>query len=225
MSKYSILENKDKKNILMKNNPIFYVLFFFQLPFFLIWKIIKYSLYYFIIIIFLITLFIYISLPIKHNIFIIYKLLFLVKKLIKILCLIDPEIIFKSNNYFFNYNNSYVNDINSVITPNKKHLIYTQINSFFDIILLLKLVKQYQFLIHFQNKKNFYTLEKKIANYIENLQIKSINIKNKNNITIIICSKIPNDIFFKNNYNKNKIFFILLPQKDKTAILYSKNNI
>lgn len=209
----------------MKNNRNFNLLFFFAFPFLLLWKTIKYSLYYFIIIIFLMTLFIYLILPINHNIFVIYKLLYLIKELIKYLCVINPCIILQLNNLFLNYNINWINDISFILDPNKQYIVYAKLNTFYDALTIITLMKDNYFFVYFYNKKNFYLIERKIANFIEILQRESINKKDTVAIKLIICSQIPDDNFFKNNYNKNKAFFVLLSHKDKASILYSKNNI
>lgn len=143
----------------------------------------------------------------------------------RLLCRINHQIISKSNNLFLNYNNFYTHEITFILEHKKNYIIYTKLTSFHDILTLFALIKNNQFVIYFDNKKNFYVIEKKIANFIEELQKQSFTYKNNIQLKIIICSKIPDDNFFKNNYNKNKEFFVLLPQKNKTAILYSKSNI
>lgn len=225
ISKYSILENKDKKNIFMKNNINFAFLFFLQSPFLLVWFIIKYFLYYYIIINFIISIFFYLIFPIKHNIRVINKLLFLVKELIRILCRIDQKIIVQENSSLYYYTNDNISEILFAGHINMNYLIYAKINSFYNLLSLKKLIGNKEFLVYFHNKKDFYILEKKIADYIESLQARSFNKNYKIRLKIIICDEIPNDYFFKNNYNKNKQFFVLLPQKNKSTILYSKNNI
>lgn len=209
----------------MQKNYHFNFLFLFEFPFLIIWRIIKYTVYYSIIIIFFITLLIYFILPIKHNIFSIYKLLFLIKELIKTFCTISPKIILKSNSMLLNYSNCYIDNINYIREDNTNYIIYTKINSFYDLLTLLQLMKDNQFFVNFNNKKNFYILEKKIADFIEFLQKKSCKPKQKINIRVIICSEIPDDNFFKNHYNKNKKLFILSPQKNHPSIFYLVNKI
>jgi len=206
----------------MQKNYHFNFLFLFEFPFLIIWRIIKYSLYYSII---FITLFIYFILPIKHNIFSIYKFLFFIKELIKTFCTINPQIILKSNSMFLNYSNQYIDNINFIKKDNTNYIIYTKINSFYDLLILLQLMQDNQFFLNFNNKKNFYILEKKIADFIDILQKKSLKPKQKITMRVIICSEIPDDNFFKNYYNKNKELFILSPQKNKPSLFYLINKI
>jgi hypothetical protein len=209
----------------MQKNHHFNFLFLFEFPFFLLWRIIKYTLYYSIITIFFITIFIYFILPIRHNIFAIYKLIFLIKEIIRIFCAISPTIILKCNTGVLHFNSCYIEDINFILEDKKNYIIYTKINSCYDALTLFKLMKNNEFYINFYNKKNFHTIEKKTAEFIEFLQKQSIKRKKKIAIRIIICSNIPDDNFLKNNYNKNKEIFILLPQKNKATIFYLINKI
>ena len=111
----------------MRKSSNFSFLFFFEFPFFLIWKTIKYSLYYSIIIIFFISIFIYLILPIRHDIFAIYKMFFLIKELIKILCTINHKIIVKRNRDNLSNRENYIDDIIIILGHNKKNIIYTKL--------------------------------------------------------------------------------------------------
>jgi hypothetical protein len=213
----------------MKKNLHYYILFFFEIPFLCIWYPIKFFFYYLINIVFLITIFFYFLLPINHNIFIIYRLFYIITKLMKIFCLIDPFIYSKKHNIMFNHNNYIMfNDKNFILNQKKNYIIYTKIISFFDIIILFKLLNGYKFIFYFKNKKDYSLIEKKIITFIEKIQKQSIKYQHNHahiNIRIIICSQLPDDNFFTKIETKNKELFLLITQKNNTALFYSKNII
>lgn len=209
----------------MKNKLDFNFLFFFEIPFLLIWFIIQYTFYYFTIIIFFITVLVYLILPTNHNIFIIYKLLWLVKNLMRTVFKIKFQLISKPNPSVAGNNNFNIENINQFLEQNKTHIVYTQIKSLFDFLLLFQLMDNNKFYINFQNKNNFHKIEKKIIYFIEKLQLKSTIKEDKIQIRVIICNEIPNDSFFNNQHQKNKTFFVLISEKNKIGLFSSKNKI
>lgn len=203
----------------MKNNLNKYIFSLFQLPFFIIIKMLQWIFYKILILSTIIAIFLYLITPIKHCISIIYKLLFFINRCVEILYKKKNSIIYKKNIPFFLENDSLKNTGERSIN-NKRYYIFTTINNIEDILKVIKLLEFKTFLIYFTEKKKLSFIAKKIISLFEKIQRYSIKKKGAIAIRVIIKDNILQKKELEKIMGKNKELFIFEHQKNTFSLFY-----
>jgi hypothetical protein len=177
-----------------------------------IFKIIEFS----IALSFYLTAIVYFFLPIKHNLKIIYKLLYLILDIIEKIhpkglsidvdekC-INKNVLIKDNSLCIEKNN------------NLPIIVKVELTSFADMLVMLKLVYCYDFLVYFVLSNKSFKIERYLIEKFYLLQDQSFSDKKKIKVKIIICksfldpyvTKIPLDdsIYFLKKIKKYQSLF------------------
>lgn len=203
----------------MKNNLNEYIFSLFQLPFFIIRKILQWMFYKILILSTIIAIFIYLITPTKHCINIIYKLLFFINKCIDLLYKKKNSIVCKKNIPLFLENTSLKNTEKKNLN-NKQCYIFTTINNIEDILKIIKLLESKSFLMYFTEKKKLSFIGKRIISLFEKIQRNSIKKKGSIPIRVIIQDNILQKKELKKIMGKNKELFIFEHQKNTFSLFY-----
>lgn len=170
-----------------------------------------------------ITILVYLILPINHNIFSIYRFFFLMQKIMEYLYITKTKIFYKEKKYIFQQSESFF--FPKINKNNKKIIIFMKISSLSNIFALTKLLGDNSFTLFFKKNTNCSIFIRMLSTITYNLQNKRKDLKKKNFFKVVFCDEIPSDKFFQQIENKNSSLFLLLEEKSKIFLLYSKNTV
>ena len=168
---------------------------------------------------FFISIFFYFLLPLKHNIHIIYKLIYIIinilehinKNIIKITSKKIPDAIYT----IFQENILILN------IQQKTHqiIIGTTMNNFTEILTLFKFLTKYHFVIYFTKSIQSSSLQKKFINSFYNLQAAEYYHKIRTPIKVLVYNT--QEEIEQSKLFKTSSFFILNHKKNFSALFYS----